>query len=169
MEFKKYRHIASWRSRAYPYLAEKQDLKESSIRSAASRAGLTSKAASLNHIFSVKEEEALVEVCIRQARQYRPFTIPEFCKVAREFAGSLHKRRKLSRKFVCGFVKRHRKVLHTKKGKITSPKRSTSNTLSKTQVFVASVYRNVRRFRMNSKNLLSLTKLSLVTALPYHS
>ena len=60
MEFRKYRHIASWRSRAYPYLAEKYDLKESSIRSAASRAGLTSKAASLNHIFSVKEEEPLL-------------------------------------------------------------------------------------------------------------
>jgi len=128
MEFKKYRHIASWRSTAYRYLAGKYNLKESSIRSAASRAGLTSKAASLNHIFSVEEEEALVEVCIRQARQYRPFTIPEFCNVARKFAGSLHPRRKMGRKFVSGFVKRHRKVLHTKKGKITSPTRSSSNT-----------------------------------------
>ena len=90
MEFKKHRHNASWRSTAYPHLAEKYGLKQSSIRSATSRAGLTSKADSLNHIFSVKEEEALVEVCRRQARQYRPFTIPEFCKVAREFAGSLH-------------------------------------------------------------------------------
>ena len=124
MEFKKHRHNASWRSTAYPHLAEKYGLKQSSIRSATSRAGLTSKADSLNHIFSVKEEEALVEVCRRQARQYRPFTIPEFCKVAREFAGYLQKRRKLSRKFVSGFVKRHRKVLHTKKGKITSPTRS---------------------------------------------
>ena len=64
-------------------LAQKYELKLSSIRSAASRAGLTSRVSSLNHFFSMKEEEALVEICRRQARQFRPFTIPVFCKVAR--------------------------------------------------------------------------------------
>ncbi len=44
-------------------------------------------------------------------------------------------------------------MLHTKKGKITSPTRSSGNTLSKTQEFVESIDRNVRRFRMNSKNI----------------
>ena len=95
MEFKKLRRSVSRRDSAYSYLAGKYNLKQSSIRSAVSRAGLTDKATSLKHVFSTKEEEALVEVCIRQSRQYRPFTVPEFQHVAREFAGKQKKTPKI--------------------------------------------------------------------------
>ena len=79
------------RNSIYRYLSLKYGLKESSIRAAASKAGLTSKATSLKFFFSKKEEEALIEVRIRQARQYRPFTVPVFCRVVRKFAETLGK------------------------------------------------------------------------------
>ena len=136
MEFKKLRGTAFKRDQAYSYLAEKYHLKQSSIRAAASRAGLTDKATSLKRIFSTKDEEALVEVCIRQSRQYRPFTVPEFQHVAREFAGKLKKHRNFGRKFIHCFVKRHRKVLNMKRGKLTSPTRNSHNIYAKTQAFI---------------------------------
>ena len=153
IEFKRLRHRACRRDSLYSYLAGKYHLKPSSIRSAVSRAHLTDKATSLKHIFSIKEEEALVEVCIRQSRLYRPFTVPEFQNVAREFAGSLKKRRKLGRKFVYCFMMRHRKVLHTKKGKLTSPTRNSHNTYAKTQAFIDKMNRSIQSNRINSHNI----------------
>ena len=152
-ELKKLRRKASTRDNAYHYLSEKYGIKVSSIRAAASRAGLTSMTSSLKRIFSKEEEEALVEVCIRQARQYKPFTIRAFSQVARKFAGSLHKPRKFTKRFVSGFMKRHRKVLHKKKGKLTSPTRSSKNTFAKTEAFIDSLNRDIESNRINSQNI----------------
>ena len=152
-EFKKLRRRASTRDNLYKYLSAKYGIKVSSIRAAASRAGLTNKATSLKIIFSKEEEEALTEVCIRQARQYRPFTIPEFSRVARKFAGTLRKPHFFTRRFVRSFLLRHRDVLCAKRGKLTSPTRSSKSTLGRTEEFIESLNRDVERHRINSGNI----------------
>ena len=63
------------------------------------------------------------------------------------------KPRIVGRKFVHGFVRRHRKDLHTKKGKINSPTRSSNNTVSKTHELIAKIEKNERRWRINSGNV----------------
>ena len=152
-ELKKLRRSASSRVNIYRVLSQKYPLTESSIRASASRAGLTSKADSLNNLFSKREEEALVEVCLRQARQYRPFTVEKFRKVARIFAGTLKKRRICTAKWVECFVHRHRTVLCKKKGKLTSPKRCSRTALANTQAFIDSLNGKMRSHVINSQNL----------------
>ena len=102
-EFRKVKHIAAYRHDCYERLAGKYGIKASTIRAAASRAGLTSKEDSLKRIFSKKEESTLVEVCRRQARLYKPFTVPAFMKVARSFAGFNCETHFCTRKFCQGF------------------------------------------------------------------
>ena len=152
-EFKKLRNKASTRDNVYCYLSGKYGLKESSIRAAVSRNGLTNKSISLKRIFSKKEEEALAAVCVRQARQYRPFTIPELCQVARKFAGCLKKHRTFSRKFVSFFLRRHHQVLCMKRGLLTSPRRCSRTTPSKTQEFIQLLDSDVQSNRINSQNI----------------
>ena len=61
MEFKKLMYIGSGRNAADPYLTAKQHYKQCFIQSATSKTGQTNKATSLNHIFSTKKEEVLVD------------------------------------------------------------------------------------------------------------
>ena len=149
-EFKKLMRKASTRANIYQTLSEKYGIKASSIRSAASRAGLTSKRTSLNHIFSEEQEEALVEVCIRQSRKYRPFTIPDFIRVAKIFSGT-HRQSSITRKFVNCFVRRHRDVLRKRRGKLTSPKRISSVVLSNTRKFIKRFDSKMRRKKSTQK------------------
>ena len=153
IELKKLRRRACTRVNLYRYLSEKYGITEASIRSAASKAGLTNKSTSLRHIFSEKEEEALVEVCVSQARGYKPFTIPVFCRVARMFAGTLTGHQKITRKFVSGFIRRHRSILCKKRGKLTSPKRTSETTLAATQGFIDLLDSKMQSKVINSKNI----------------
>ena len=56
-ELQKLRRKASTRVNLYRNLAEKYGIKESSIRAAASKAGLTSKSTSLKYTFSERERK----------------------------------------------------------------------------------------------------------------
>ena len=53
-------------------------------------------------------------------------------------------------------------------GKIILSTRNLSNTLTKKQEIIATIYKNVRRWRINLRNYEVLTKQSLVTALLSH-
>jgi len=90
---------------------------------------------------------------LRQARQYRTFTVPVFLRVASRFASKVSKTRVLTRKFLECFVKRHRDVLSMKRGKLTSPTRSLLDMMEKTEGFIASLNSQVQRKAMNERNI----------------
>ena len=80
------------RYKLYDDLSKETGASKGSIRVAASRAGLTSRAHSLMCTFSEEEEEALVNVCVVYARKSEPFTIPDFIRIASIFNESSGKR-----------------------------------------------------------------------------
>ncbi len=152
-DLKKCMRRAIDRDKLYQRLSKDYKLKPSTIRAAASKAHITSKEESLQKVFSVKEEEALVEICVRQSRQYRPFTIPDFCRMARKFAGLRKNGQFLTAKFAEGFVKRHRQTLCMRRGKVTSPKRTSSVMMSNAQDFIDMINTKMARNTANSQNI----------------
>ncbi len=144
---------AETRDHLYQRISAITGLSESSIRAAASRAGLTSSSRSLRCILSEEEEDALVEVCVMRTREGSPLTIPAFIKVASIFARKGENGPQLTHSFVRGFIKRHSDILCKRKGKITSPKRTYEAMLQKTEDFIDEVNNYMAGNRMNSSNI----------------
>ena len=73
--------------------------------------------------------------------------------MARIFAGTNIKQREFTPNFVNSFARRHRSVLCKKRGKLTSPKRSSRSTLTNTQDFIASLNGKIQSNVINSQNI----------------
>ena len=72
-----YMSNASTRNEAYRNVSGEYHISVSTIRNAASKAGITSPMHSLHYILSDKEEQALVAFCIKYDNRNEPLTIPD--------------------------------------------------------------------------------------------
>ena len=123
------------RSTAYQRVATETRVSVAALRTAACREGKKKPRRSLKCAFSDKEEELLEAFCVMHARQGTPLTYDEFIDMATTF-GKRDEEHRFSPKFVAGFIKRHGTVLHSDRGKITSPARCLGTTQEKTKEFI---------------------------------
>ena len=84
-KLKWYMSNASTRGEAYRKICEEYGISLSTIKNAASKAGITSPMHSLHYIISEKEEEAFVALCIKYANRGAPLTIPDFIELVSRY------------------------------------------------------------------------------------
>ena len=144
---------SSTRRHLYSTLSEETGRSQGSLRVAAHRAGLTSRAHSLMCSFSQEEEEALLNVCIVFARRGEPFIIDDFLTIASFFNKGFKTGEFFTRSFARSFYMRHSYILTYKKGKITSPIRKVETMLQKTQEFIAMLNSDMVSHKINKNNL----------------
>jgi len=152
-KLEEYKSKASTRDHIYHRVSLDTGIPESTLRSAASRAGLTSSIRSLKCAFSEEEEDALVHLCVMRAREGKPFTIPAFVNVANIFAGRTKKGPFLTHSYAYSFLKRHSDSLCRRTGKVTSRKRTYTSMLQKTQEFISLINTHMEGHTMNSSNI----------------
>ncbi len=152
-KLEEYKSKSSTRDHIYRRVSLDTGIPESTLRSAASRAGLTSSSRSLRCVFSEEEEDALVQLCVMRAREGKPFTIPAFIKVASIFAGRTGKGSFFTHSFAYSFLNRHYDSLCRRTGKVTSRNRSYMGMLQKTREFISLINRHMEGNTMNSSNI----------------
>ena len=144
---------ACTRGSVYDRVSEKSGKSSGSLRTAASRLGLTKTGHSLHFLFSDAQEQALVCACVIHARQGSAMTILEFRQMA-SFVAKKEPGDLVSTHFAKDFVCRHGDVLCRKKGKITSPTRSSDTMLERTKEFIDTMNTLIERGVINKSNLL---------------
>ncbi len=132
---REYMSNASTRRGAYARVAEEFRVSVSAIKMAASRAGITSRSHSLRYSFSVEEEQDIKTFCIKHARRGTPLSVPELMELLSRYK-KISGKGGISRKFVTGFIERHKRFLCLKTGKLTSPTRSSDVMLQLTNNFI---------------------------------
>ena len=140
------------RKDCYKIAAEEFHTSVDAMKKTALRAGLTSSAHSLHYMLSAKNEEGLLALCVKYARQGEPLSIPDLVDLVRKFKGC-SKDECVSRHFVSDFVERHKEVLCSKQVKPTSPKRSSKVMDKETEHFIRKFSKHYMTHRVNKQNL----------------
>ena len=148
----KYATRSSTRNNAYGRVSQELHVSVGALRTAAWREGKKRPRRSLKFAFSEKEEKLLEMICVIHARQGIPLTYSDFIDVASIFAKK-DKKRPFSRKFVDGFINRHKDVLCKKRGKITSPTRCLGTTQEKIKEFISVLNKYRTGNTLNKRNM----------------
>ena len=151
-KLKVYMSVASTRTEAYKRLAEEYGVSVAAIKTAASRACLTLPPHSLQYSFTIEEEDAIAAICIKNARQGTPLTIPDFIEMLSRYKNFPDGHR-FSRHFVSDFVDRHSSLLKIGAGKVTSPTRSLDNMDKLTEKFIADLTPLIESNTLNKNNM----------------
>lgn len=147
-----YMSNASTRNEAYQNVSGEYHISVSTIKNAASKAGITSPMHSLRYILSDKEEKALVAICIKYANRNEPLTIHDIIELVSRYK-SYPETQRISRHFVSNFVKRHKKHLCIRTGTVTSPSRSSDVMQTLAEDFISELEPLFRRNIINKRNL----------------
>ena len=141
---------ASTRDNVYQTLSEKYRIKASSIRSAASGAGLTSRRFLSITSFRRRRKKHLLKFAYGSHVSINHSRFPISSGLQFIFSGT-HRQSSFTRKFVNCFVRRHRDVLCKRRGKHPSPKRISRVVLSNTVKFIERFDSKMRREIINTK------------------
>ena len=147
----KYASRSPTRKDAFRLASEESGVSVGALRTAAWREAKKRPRRSLKCAFSEKEEMLLEMICVIHAREGIPLSYSDFIDVASIFAKK-DKNHPFSRKFVEGFLSRHKDVLTGRRGKITSPICCKGTTREKTMDFISLLNKYRRKNTLNKRN-----------------
>ena len=147
-----YMSNASTRGEAYQKICDEFKVSYSTIRNAASKAGITNPMHSLHYILSEAEEKAIVLLCMKYSNRNQPLTIPDFIELVSRYK-CYPETQRVSRHFVSNFVKRNKSRLCIREGTVTSPSRSSDIMQDLTEDFISDLDTLFRTNIINKRNL----------------